>query len=97
MYNENSQKTSLLERLKVCWYVLTMHNYIYFGISRNPFITDETGLHCNRKKLKSYYYVDNDCELVCDDGNRSFYDFVWEVVEDFTKVARGIKTDNKNK
>ena len=97
MYDENNQKTSLWERLKVCWYVLTMHNYIYFGISRNPFITDETGLHCNRKKLKSYSYVDNDCELVCENGNRSFYDFVWDVVEDFTKVARGIKTDNKNK
>ena len=97
MYAKNSQKTSLWERLKVCWYVLTMHNYIYFGISRKPFIKDETGLRCNRKKLKSYSYVDNDCELVCDNGNLSFYDFVWNVVEDFTKLARGIKTDNKNK
>lgn len=91
MYNKNSQKTSLLERLKVCWYVLTMHNYIYFGISRNPFFTDETGLHCNKKKIRSYCYVSNDCELVGDNGKRSFYDFIWEVVETFSKSAREVK------
>ena len=37
------QETSILERLKVCWNVLTKKNYIYFGIGNEPIIWNEDG------------------------------------------------------
>lgn len=37
------QKSSLLERLKVCWNVLTKKNYVYFGIGKEPVLWDENG------------------------------------------------------
>lgn len=94
---KTEQKTSLIERLKICWYVLTMRNYIYFGASRNPFIDNGDGLHCNKGKVRSYSYIADDGRLIGDDGEMSLHDFIWGVVEDFARLARGIKTDNKNK
>ena len=32
------QKSSILERLKVCWNVLTKKNYVYFGVGKEPII-----------------------------------------------------------
>lgn len=28
--------TNFIERLAICWKVLTLKNYIYFGIKKNP-------------------------------------------------------------
>ena len=55
------QETSILERLKVCWNVLTKKNYIYFGIGNEPIIWNEDGSYkeLDKNELKSYSYVDD--------------------------------------
>ena len=41
-----------IERLKVCWNVLTKRNYVYFGIGKNPFAWDENGYYTGIKDGK---------------------------------------------
>lgn len=53
-------KSSIIERLIICWNVLTKRNYIYFGVGRNPIIWNEDGTFKETKKseIKSYVYID---------------------------------------
>ena len=41
--NRVEQRSSIWERLKICWSVLTKYNYIYFGVSKNPVEWNECG------------------------------------------------------
>ena len=47
--NRPEQRSSIWERLKICWSVLTKYNYIYFGVSKNPVEWNEDGSY---KRLK---------------------------------------------
>ena len=80
----------LIEKLKVCWNVLTKRNYIYFGLSsskKEPFIYDKDGYCIETKKNAMaayssieehvYFFTDNDSSI------RSLDWFLWEAVSDF--------------
>lgn len=41
---------NLIERLKICWNVLTKRNYVYFGLRKDPFIWDDNGYYDGIKK-----------------------------------------------
>ncbi len=43
---------NFIERLKICWNVLTKRNYVYFGLENNPFMWDANGYYNGIKKGK---------------------------------------------
>lgn len=81
----------LIEKLKVCWNVLTKRNYIYFGLSsskKEPFVYDKKGYFVKTKKNAiaayssiedMYFYIDDDTSV------RSLDTFLWGAVSDFAK------------
>ena len=84
------QETSILERLKVCWNVLTKKNYIYFGIGNEPIIWNEDGSYkeLDKNELKSQSDVDATYILKTNDGNHTLHEFIWRVVEKLAKKAQ---------
>ena len=84
------QETSILERLKVCWNVLTKKNYIYFGIGNEPIIWNEDGSYkeLDKNELKSYSYVDDTYILKINDVNHTLHEFIWGIVEKLAKKAQ---------
>ena len=84
------QETSILERLKICWNVLTKKNYIYFGIGNEPIIWNEDGSYkeLDKNELKSYSYVDDTYIFKTNDSNHTLHEFIWGVVEKLAKKAQ---------
>ena len=84
------QKSTLWERLKICWHALTKKNYVFFGIGNEPIIWDNDGHHkgTNRKALACYSCITYDYKFNTNDGESNLHDFVWEVIEDFAKEAQ---------
>lgn len=84
------QTTSLLERLKICWYALTMKNYIFFALGKEPIIWKEDGKvdKANPKQLKSLCYVDDTYKFKAYGKETTLHDFTWGVVEKFAKEAQ---------
>ena len=52
---------NFIERLKVCWHVLTKRNYVYFGLDNDAFVFDEDGNYVDTKlnKVASYSVISN--------------------------------------
>ena len=84
------QRSSIWERLKVCWSVLTKSNYIYFGISKNPVEWNEDGSYKRLKRgcLKSYNSVSYDLHFETNNGVSNLHDLVWSTVEEFARRAQ---------
>lgn len=84
------QKSSIWERLKICWYVLTKKNYIYFGIGKNPIKFDENGFYKNIEEdaLKCYVSVSYDYKFNTNYGEANLHDVVWNVVEEVAQHAQ---------
>ena len=82
-------KSSIIERLIICWNVLTKRNYIYFGVGRNPIIWNEDGTFKETKKgeIKFYEYIDKQYVFNTNDGVKSLHDFLWKTVGDIVKKA----------
>ena len=78
---------NLIERLKICWNVLTKKNYVYFGIGKNPFIWDENGYYAGTKKgsFAEYDYVEN-IEFNTDNGLSSLKKVMWRSIEEYAKT-----------
>ena len=55
------QKSSIIERLKIAWYALTLKNYIYVGIKEEPALFDNDGNYVGivNGSIKSYSYIDD--------------------------------------
>lgn len=81
----------LIEKLKVCWNVLTKRNYIYFGLSsskKEPFIYDKKGYFVETKKnaIAAYSSIEDMCLYTDDDAFvRSLDTLLWEAVSDFAE------------
>ena len=43
---------NFIERLKICWHVLTKRNYVYFGLGNNAFVFDKDGHYVETKLNK---------------------------------------------
>lgn len=84
------QKSSLRERLKICWSVLTKKNYIYLGMSNKPFKFDKEGAYVglDRRKFSSYSCVSYDYEFETKDGKTNLHDFMWERMGFMSKLAQ---------
>ena len=78
---------NLIERLKICWNVLTKRNYVYFGIGKNPFMWDENGYYAGIKdgKFAEYDYVEN-IEFNTDNGLSSLKKMMWRSIEEYAKT-----------
>lgn len=52
-----------IERLKVCWYVLTLHNFLFFGYKsdKKMLIENEQGEICGvkDKSIHGFYNIDD--------------------------------------
>lgn len=80
----------LIEKLKVCWNVLTKRNYIYFGLSsskKEPFIYDKKGYFVETKKnaIAAYSAIEDMYFYTDDTSVRSLNTFLWGAVSDFAK------------
>lgn len=47
-----NNKTSIFERLKICWYVLTKSYYLYFGLDKDLIVWNEDGTYKCLKNLR---------------------------------------------
>ena len=86
------QKSSIIERLKIAWYALTLKNYIYIGIKEEPALFDNDGNYVGivNGSIKSYAYIDDTIEYkvnkekYCED-KMSLYDVVWNTMIEISK------------
>jgi hypothetical protein len=84
------QKSSLWERLKICWYVLTKKYYVYFGLDKEPIIwnEDNTYLTLKKKSVKAYSYITYDYKFDTKNGESNLHDFIWECIGKISKEAQ---------
>ena len=89
LYKELKHKImyNFIERLKVCWNVLTKRNYVYFGIGKNPFMWDENGYYCGTKNgsFVEYDYVEN-IKFDTHKGLSSLKKMMWSSIEEYAKT-----------
>ena len=60
-------KTSIFERLKICWYVLTKRYYLYFGLDDGLIVwneEDNTYKSLKDSSLKCYEYISEEYEFM---------------------------------
>ena len=86
------QKSSILERLKIAWYALTLKNYIYVGLKEEPALFDNDGNYIGvaSGSIKSYSYVDDTVRYTVDKEkfgkDKAFlYDIVWRTMIEISK------------
>ena len=67
----------ILERLKVCWYVLTRRNFFFSSYSKNMLIEDEEGYLTGPTKnsIKGYYHIDEET-FVIPEGTKTLRDLI---------------------
>lgn len=75
---------NFIERLKICWNVLTKRNYVYFGLGKDAFLWDKNGYYIGTKKGKfaEFDYI----EPVPFNGNTgvtSLSKVVWSAIKDY--------------
>ena len=78
---------NLIERLKICWNVLTKQNYVYFGIGKNPFMLDDNDYYAGIKdgKFAEYDYIEN-VKFNTDNGLSSLKKLMWSSIEEYAKT-----------
>lgn len=86
------QKSSIIERLKIAWYALTLKNYIYVGFKEEPALFDNNGNYISLDKgsVKSYSYVDDTVRYAVNNEKYSkdkvsLYDVVWSAMIEISK------------
>ena len=98
------QKSSIIERLKIAWYALTLKNYIYVGIKEEPALFDNDGNYVAISKcsIKSYSYVDDTIRYTVNNEKYSkvkvsLYDVVWSTMIEISKknLNKHGEIDNK--
>ena len=87
------QKTSLLERLKICWNVLTLKNYVYLGIGKNPIKWNDDGSYkeLNKNSIRCLCYVPYDYKFMLGGKETNLHDYTWNCIESFAKEAQDAK------
>ena len=79
------KRTSIFERLKVCWYVLTKSYYLYFGLDKDLIVwnEDDTYKCLKESSLKCYEYISEECEFMAYGEKTNLHDFVLNVIVKF--------------
>lgn len=84
-------KTSIIERLKICWYVLTKKYYLYFGFDKDMIVwnDDSTYSHLKDSSLKCYKYLSTE-QIVAHGEETSLHDFILKTIAKFinTKLIK---------
>lgn len=86
------QTSSLWERLKICWSVLTLESYVYFGLGKDPIIWNEDGTYkkLKDKKFSAFTYIPYDLKFTAYGKETNLHDFIWRCIEKFAgKAKRG--------
>lgn len=85
-------KTSIFERLKICWYVLTKKYYLYFGLSKDLIVwnEDDTYKCLKEDSLKCYEYISKDYEFLAYNKKTNLHDFILKAIAEFinTKLIK---------
>ena len=82
---------NFIERLKICWNVLTKRNYVYFGLGKNPFIWDNNGCYDGIKKGKFAEYDNIETVIFeTDNGLSSLNDVIWGSIENYAKTRYSV-------
>lgn len=98
------QKSSIIERLKIAWYALTLKNYIYVGLKEDPALFDNDGnyIGLSSGSIKSYSYIDNTVRYSvdkekCGKDKASLYDIAWLTMIEISKknLNKNGEIDNK--
>lgn len=87
MKKDSCNKTSLWERLKICYHVLTKHNYIYFGLGKDSCIFKEDGSYdCLRRNKHACFIHARDEETYSIDMAEFFIkcsrDYLTQILEE---------------
>ena len=78
-------KTSIFERLKICWYVLTKRYYLYVGLDKDLIVwnKDNTYKCIKESSVKCYEYISKEYEFMAHDRKTNLHDFVLKVIIKF--------------
>lgn len=91
-------KTSIFERLKICWYVLTKKYYLYFGLDKDSIIWDKEDKYLGLKKssAKAYIYISKDYQFLAYNQKTNLHDFVLKVIVKFINEKLLISSSGEN-
>lgn len=75
----------ILERLVICWHVLTKRNYVFFALDNDAIMFDSDGSynHVDTNKIAEFDYFDEDFNLCSKYGIKNIGWFVWSTIADF--------------
>jgi hypothetical protein len=78
-------KTSIFERLKICWYVLTKKYYLYVGLDKDSIIWDKEGkyLRIKESSVKCLVYISKDYQFLAYGKKTNLHDFALKVIAKF--------------
>lgn len=78
-------KTSIFERLRICWYVLTKKYYLYFGLDKDSIIWDKEGKYLGLKEssVKALIYISKDYQFLAYNKKTNLHDFILKVIIKF--------------
>lgn len=77
-------RQSLIERLKICWHVLTKRSYVFFAVGKDALIFDDKGSydHLDSSKLAAYSDFEEKY-LSTNDGIKHISYHIWSAIAAF--------------
>ena len=77
------QTTSFWEKLKICYRVLTLDYYVYFGFNKNAILWEDDGRYkgLDRKGFSAFEYLDDQLNIEAYGKVTSLHDLFWHIIE----------------
>lgn len=87
----------ILERLVICWHVLTKRNYAFFALDNDAIVFDPDGnySHIDANKVAEFDYFDEDFNLGSKYGIKNIGWFIWGSIADFAYQRIRKETNNE--
>lgn len=84
------QTTSFWERLKICYKVLTLDYYVYFGFNEDAILWKEDGKYkgLNEKGFAAFEYVSDKVKMYSHDKLTNLHDFFWHFIEKYARIQQ---------
>lgn len=76
---------NFLERLKICYHVLTKTNYVYFGLGKNLILYNNKGhfIGTNKSAFAEYDYIHPNYTVYTYNGPKSIKEIFWSSIKSF--------------
>lgn len=75
---------SLIERLKICWHVLTKRSYVFFAVGKDALKFDDNGHYDRLDSNKLAAYSDfEEKYLSTNDGIKHISYYIWSTIAEF--------------